>query len=293
LKIVYYTSGNPGTGRIVQGISIYNSFVRKNINTDFIIISSNPLAGIADKFGIKHIEIPLETEDKLSAQNYENSVLYRTLTEIDPDVLLVDRMWYTLYNFIDKLKCRKIFFSIQVHDNFYTIRLKDRTISFKNEQYDRVLAIEPFKSSVPMENINPVIIRNRDEIMSSEKSSEELGLDSSKQVCFVMLNYKEGYFEKLKNKYSYLESADYEMIYTTNLKGGGIFPIVDYFNAADLIIGAAGYTTFWECVYFNKKAILETFPLHFSSMKRRMKECIDYKFNINGADQFTEIIINL
>ncbi len=83
------------------------------------------------------------------------------------------------------------------------------------------------------------------------------------------------------------------MIHTTNIKGGGIFPIVDYFNAIDLIIGAAGYTQFWEVVYFDKEAILETFPLRFSSMKWRLKECSNYSFKENGSDQLVDIMLNI
>jgi len=293
MKIAYYTSGIPGTGRIVQGISIYNALKRKGVKCNYTIVSSTPLARIADTFAIPHIEIPLEDDKALSRDNYSSSFLYKTLIELSPDILIVDRMWFTLYHFIQKLKCVKIFFSIQVDDRFFAINLADEMITFKPEQYDRILAIEPFKCSIAMDQINPIIIRNRDEIYDKKTALLKLGINGLKKVCLIALNYKEGYFERLKTKYSYLESAGYDIIYTTNVKGGGIFPIVDYYNAIDLVVGAAGYTQFWEVIYFQKEAIFETFPLHFSNMKWRLNECQDYSFNENGADQLVNIMLSI
>jgi hypothetical protein len=293
LKIVYYTSGIPGSGRIVQGISIYNAIKRKNIDCDFIILSSTEHARLADLFNIKHIEIPFENETIITKDNYSNSILYKTLTELNPDILLVDRMWFTLFHFIEQLPCKKIFFSIQVHDLFFKIKLPNETLIFSNSQYDKVLAIEPFKSIVNMEIINPIIIRNRDEIYDRNTALAKLGLSEERSVALIALNFKEGYFEKMKNKYSYLEEEGYDVISTTNIKGGGIFPIVDYYNAFDLIACGSGYTQFWEAVYFNKEAIFEAFQMNFTNLTWRVQNCQEYYFEENGADQLVDIIMNL
>ena len=292
MHVVYYTSGIPGIGRIARGIAIRNALVRRGLTWDFTILSGTQLASVADDFEIAHVEIPLEDENDLSEANWPYSVLYKTLTQLEPDTLLVDRMWYTLYHFIDRLPCKKIFFSIQVHDLFFTIHLPESELAFNSAQYDRVMAIEPFASCVPMQQINPVIIRNREEIYDRDTARDRLGLISDKRACLVVLNYKQGYFERLKHKYAYLD-GEYEMVYSTNLKGGGIFPIVDYYNAVDLVICAAGYTQFWEVIYFEKEAILEKYPLHFSSMQRRIEECSDHQFEINGADQLVQIMLDL
>ncbi len=292
MKIVYYTSGTPGTGRIVQGISIHNALSRRGLRCDFVIVSGNPLASLADSFSIAHIEIPLEEEDAFTRHNYSESILYKTLAGLNPDLLIVDRVWFTLYHFIHDMPCKKIFLSIQVRDDFFELELPEETLYFNNAQYDRVLAIEPFKSSVDMDLINPILIRNRNEIYSRDTALEKLGLDGSRPVGLVALNFKEGYFEHLRNKYSYLE-YEYNVVYTTNLKGGGIFPIVDYYNAIDFIVCAAGYTQFWEVIYFRKEAVFETFPMRFTDMEWRVRECLEYSFNENGADQLAEIIANL
>ncbi len=293
MKILYYTSGNPGTGRIVRGMSIFNALKRKGVRNEFVILSNTPHARIADNFNIPHIEIPFEDENILTKNNFQNSILYKTLTKLNPDILIVDRMWYTLYHFIKELPCRKIFISIQVHDRFFSINLPKEKIKFKKDQYDKVLAIEPFKSCVDMDLINPILIRNKNEIYDKETALDKLGLDGTKKVCLVALNYKEGYLEKLIDKYSYLEDEGYDVIYSTNIKGGGIFPIVDYYNAIDLIICAAGYTQFWEVIYFNKETIFETLPMRFTNLRWRIRECQEYYFEENGADQLADIMMNL
>lgn len=293
MNIVYYTSGFPGTGRIVRGIAIYNGLRRKGINFSYTILSNTPLASIADRFNISHLEIPYENERVLTRNNYVNTELFQTLTQLNPDILIVDRMWFTLHHFINELKSRKIFLTLHVDDHFFSMKLPDETLFFKNDQYDKVLAIEPFNSTVTMEMINPIIIRNRDEIYDRETALTELGVSGGKKTCLIALNFKEGFFEKLKDKYSYLEDEGYDMIYTSNLEGGGIFPVVDYFNAIDLVICAAGYNQFWEIIYFNKEAVFENLPLRFSSTRRRINECQEFYFDENGADQLVDIIVQL
>ena len=55
----------------------------------------------------------------------------------------------------------------------------------------------------------------------------------------------------MKKTYSYLEDEGYQMVYSTNYKGG-LFPAVDYFNAFEMLICGAGYNSFWEAVYFDR-----------------------------------------
>ncbi len=294
MKIVYYTSSIAGTGRIIQGVSICMGLRRMGINCEFLILSnaSPDVASIADRLSVSHIEIPPEDSDQLNSRNYGASVLYLTLRELQPDILIVDRLWFSLHHFINRINCLKIFFTIQVSDNFFYIKLPcGSDISFCPEQYSRVFTIEPFNPPFHAEKLAPMIIRNRDEILSRDSALEKLGLNKNgRKYCLTAINYKPGHLELLEEKYSYLENEGYTLVRSTNLGGGGIFPAVDYFNAFDLVICAAGYTQYWETKYFNKKALYETLPLKFSSMDWRIRHCQDCSFQDNGCDQLAEII---
>ena len=145
-----------------------------------------------------------------------------------------------------------------------------------------------------MEQVNPLIIRNRNEILPRNTALNKLGLNGNKEVCFIGVNYKHGYLEKLKEKYSYIkDEGDYDVIYSTNMYGKGIFPIADYYNAIDLLICPATYNHFWESRFFNKKTIFETVPVNFCDLDLRIKECSNYEFKENGADQLADILLNL
>lgn len=144
-----------------------------------------------------------------------------------------------------------------------------------------------------MEQLNPIVIRNRDEILSREEAHRRLGItDNSegKKVCLFAFNGKPGEFEEKQKTYSYLEEEGYRMVYSTNFQGG-LFPAADYFNGADLLISGAGYNAYWEAMYFEKDVIF--IPLHrrFESQRRRVETCSGYRFSENGADQLAREIL--
>lgn len=82
------------------------------------------------------------------------------------------------------------------------------------------------------------------------------------------------------------------MIYSTNYHGG-LFPAADYFNAFDFIVCGAGYNQFWEAIFFNKEAVFEPTATIFEDQARRVRECQEYYFDVNGADQLVELIMGL
>ena len=163
---------------------------------------------------------------------------------------------------------------------------------FRYEDYDRLFAIEPYHSMIPFDEINPIVIRNRDEILPREKAIAKLDLPNHGRNCLYAFNGNPEDFERHKKKYSHIERDGYRMVYSTNYQGG-LFPIVDYFNAFDHIICAASYNQFGEVIYFKKKASFENVPSRFSSSERRIRKFLKYHFDINGADEVVDCILKL
>ncbi len=271
-----------------MAISVGNALNRKGIKCKYTIVHTSPVPQLADEF--HQIKIPLETESELSTKNYHKSVLYKTLTRLKPDVLLVNHQWFMLYNFINDLKCKKIYLSDHAYDNHFKITRPGEDLIFKNDQYDQVLAIEPFKSCIHMESINPLVVRNRNEVFSREEALKRLGLDGSKKVALYGISGHPEDFEKFWDKYSYLEK-EYEVVRLSY--NNFLFPVVDYYNAFDLIVCGGGYNNVWAIVYFHKKAIYEPTKLRFSDHETRIKTSKDFTFDVNGADQLADIIMNL
>ena len=304
MKIVYYTSAMTGSGHIVRGIALYNGLKRVERRiSNYTILSSSPFASLAERVRVQHLEIPFEEEDRLSPSTYRASTLYSTLMDLAPDVLVVDHTWYMFYAFLDKLPFKKVFITRQVAEAGFAIPVDGRSVRFDPELYDLALKIEPFETDIPavdsMEEINPVIIRNRDEILPRSEARSRLGLQQrdDRPVCFFAFNGKPGEFETVRKSYSYLEDEGYRMVYTSNFNDG-LFPLADYFNACDLLICGAGYNAFWEATYFEKEALFVPVPRRFESQEQRLEQGAGYRFDgngawRNGADQLAERILGV
>jgi hypothetical protein len=291
MKILYYTGGMSGSGHIVRGVAMGNALRRKKIECEYAILSGREFADLAS--GFRHIIIPPEESKALSRERFQSSELYRAIRNFDPDVMLVDLYWFPMHFFIDELKCKKLLLCRQIEDRFFKIRLPDQTLVLNPLQYDLIIKTEPFESGISMRGINPVVIRNRDEILSRERALERLGVDSEGPICLLACNGTEGEYETIKNKYSHMEDTGYRMIYSTNYSGRGFFPIVDYYNAIDFIIAGAGYNQFWEIIYFDKEAVFIPQGRKFESQEKRVRECQEHYFTENGADQLVNIVMNM
>ncbi len=298
MRVVYYTSAKTGSGHIVLGLSVYNGLKRAGEDFSFSILTSAAFTDLAERIGVSVRRIPGENEHHLSRSNYKTSALYRTLLDLKPDVLIVDLSWFTLYQFIDELECKKIFLCRQIEDAAFIIPLPEGPLRFEPDHYDRVFAIEPFESSLKMERLNPLIIRNRDEILPREAALHALGGGESEKekegskLCLFAFNGKPGEFEEKRKTYAYLEDEGYTIFYTSNFHGG-LFPAVDYFNAVDLLICGAGYNAFWEAVYFKKDAIFVPVRRRFENQRLRVETCAEFEFTENGADQLAREIFSM
>ncbi len=290
MNIVYYSSMMTGSGHIVQGLSVARALKRNGINADFTILHCGGFGELADRENVSHVELPPENEKQLGADNFKSSALFLKLAALKPDVLLVDLSWYTLRHFIDGFDCLKIFLCRQVSDDAFSIPLPGDPLVFEPKQYDRIIATEPFDSKITMEQINPIVIRNRDEILPRAAALEKLSPGGGSKICLFSVNGKPGEYEEIKKTYSYLEEEGYQIIYTTNFQEG-LFPAVDYFNAVDLLVCGAGYNAFWEAVYFEKETIFYPFKRRFENQRLRVETCSGYRFEENGADQLVRMIV--
>jgi len=237
MRIVFYTSGITGAGRLVLGISIGNALARHGIECKYTIVHTSPVAFLAND--LNNIKIPLENETELSPKNFHKSILYKTLAKLKPDILIVNHTWFMIYNIIEEMKCQKLYLSDYVYDSHFKVPIAEGVLSFKPEQYERLIAIEPFKSPIPMENINPLVMRNRDEILSRDKAIDRLGLDNGRKIALYAYSGNPEDQSDFMDKYQDLEN-NYQVV-KSSVFDKGLFPIVDYYNAFDFIICTGGY----------------------------------------------------
>jgi hypothetical protein len=276
----------------VQGLSIYNAYARQGLQAEFCLLSSSPLAHLADRLGVPHAEIPLEDERQLSQQNWPASKLYQFLASYRPDILLVDLLWLPLYHFIRELPGKKVFLCRQINARYFDIDLPSGDITFRPEDYDLLLATEPWEPPFPMRPINPIIIRNREEILSRREALERLELPEGSPCCLFAFTGAAEDVAGVKQMFAYLGEEGYRMVYGSDYPAG-LFPIMDYYHAFDYLVCGAGYNAFWEAVYLEKPAYFIPRPRHFEDQYRRVAECQEHYFEKNGADQLVELLAGL
>ena len=292
IRILYYTSAVTGTGHLVQGISIYNALSRNYVRGVFCILHNSMTTIPFRRLNIRQISIPFEDECILSHDNYQSSELFSAINFFNPDVLIVDLSWFMLHSFINELHCKKVFLCRQISEKAFSVPLESGRIEFNPEYFDLLIQTEPFDNYFEMKQINPIIIKSRDEILSKVEAQKCLDVNGSNPVCMFALNGSTELLQRTRKTYSYLEEEGYDMVYSANYEGG-LFPVIDYFNAVDLLICGGGYNAFWESVYFQKDAIYVAVPTIFEDQQKRIKECSDYMFEENGADQLVDILMNL
>ena len=290
MKIVYYTSGVTGSGRLVLGLSIKNALLRRGMDTGFVIVHSAPDTRILGQ--TPNFKLPMESAAQTDAGHFENSAVFKLLSSLSPDVLIVDLLWIPVHHLLPTLACKKIFLTRQVADSFFSYSFQGVSLAFDPNRYDKVLAIEPYSCPVTRNYIEPLVIRDKAEILTRNQALERLGLDPKQKHCLYSLNVKQDQASEIENNYSCLKDEGYRFYYSS-LFSGGSFPIVDCFNAFDFIVCGAGYNAFWETIYFGKKAEYKAMPKRFENQQWRVENCLTYRFNKNGADELVEIIMKL
>lgn len=292
MRILFFTGGTTGSGHIVLGLSVAAALKRSGLSHEAYAILSleTPFAILAQRFGIPVITIPAEDGAALDKEHYESSALYSAISAFKPDVLVLDLFWFGLDAFIRELPCRKIILLRQVDPRFFHARFADGEIMFRPSDYDLVLKVEPnFDLPFPSRQIEPIVIRNRDEVLSRDAALADLGLSAGGRNCFFAFNGKSGEGDEAWKSFSYLEREGWNVVRSDNRRGG-LFPAVDWYAAFDLLVCGGGYSAFWEARWFGKEAFFVPFPRQFENQARRVALCSDYEMERNGADELVGIL---
>jgi hypothetical protein len=221
------------------------------------------------------------------------SDLYILLKYLDADILIVDGVWLPLVPILDDFKCKKIILFRQFEEWWFHVTTKKYgDFDFDPTQYDCTLSIEPHFTRDGWHSINPIVVRNHDEVLDRSRARKELGADTNRKICVLAHNGFEGELEKIETELEVFRKK-YQVIVTSNRREKSFFPLADYFNGIDMIIGGAGYNLFYESRFFNIKS--HFFPQERKSENQawRIKTNSNFTFKENGADQLVDIIKDL
>lgn len=294
MRVLFYSGGTRGSGHVVLGLSIAAALKRAALPCEFLVLCpAGPFLSLAARMGVEAKALPEEGADALSPARCRDSALYAAIASFDPDILLVDMSWFALDGFAGDLGCRRVFLSRQVDPRFFRFDLPDRRLAFRPADYDLVVRTEPgFGLPFESRSVEPIVIRNLDEIKDAAAARAELGLAEGEKACLFAFNGNSWEGEEAWKSFSYLAEEGWRVIRSGN-REGGLFPAADWFNAFDLLVCGAGYSAFWEARAFGKEAFFVPFPRRFEDQERRIALCSDYRPTENGADGLARLMGNL
>jgi hypothetical protein len=210
-----------------------------------------------------------------------------------PDLVVVDGVWVLFYPIFNDFPFKKILLIRHVPNKWLSVPLPNgRDIQINPGDYDLAFNVEPNFYIPGFIDLNPLIVKNHDEIYTRQRARQLLEVPEGKKLCVVAHNGLKGELDKLLKKTRDI-SPDYHLYTTTNRKGEGLFPLADYANAIDLLIGSVGYSLFYESIYFNIPARYKIFTRDKEDVRWRLKTNSNYTFTENGADQIIKRIADI
>ena len=293
LRIAFFTFGK-GSGDLVVGISLALAFRRAGIDVQFTAVTNNEFASVADGF-IDHVHVPIEPHLFMVADR--RTRLYRALRRLKPELLIVYGSWVPILPILSEIDCRTVLLMRQVNEPFLHILMQPsgassgRQIDVNPGDYDLALTCEPGFELEGFRSIHPIVIRNRDEILTRDEARRRLAVPDGKKLALIARNGYEGELEELLARRAASARRDeWHEFVTTNKDGGGIFPLADYAAAINLLVSGGGYSTFYETRYLGIPADLAAFPRNAEDIEWRLRTNANYTFDVNGADEFVGMV---
>ena len=288
-RIVHVGFGG-GSGHIVRALSVLFGLRRAGVDCDFQLLCDSDFGVLAEPYcGVSWLKL----QPELHLRDARRGELFLFINELDPDLLIVDGTWAPILPFIGYLRCPKLIIFRYYAAEWFSFRLPGgETVRFDPSTYDAAFSTEPNFSMPGLASIDPLVIRNRSEILPREEARKRLGAQAEQKLIVVAHNGFAGELEKIAAQ-EFGEGAETKVVVSSNAGGEGLFPLCDYAAGIDLLIAGAGYSSFYESAYFK-------IPTRFIPQERRGDEQAwrvarneGFSCDLNGADRLAGIIAGL
>jgi UDP:flavonoid glycosyltransferase YjiC (YdhE family) len=288
-RIVHVGFGG-GSGHIVRALSVLFGLKRAGVDCDFQLLCDSDFGVLAEPYcGVSWLKL----QPELHLRDARRGELFLFINELDPDLLIVDGTWAPILPFIKYLRCPKVIIFRYYAEEWFSFRLPDgEIVSFDPSGYEAAFSTEPNFSRPGLASIDPLVIRNRNEILTRDEARKRLGAEDGKKLIVVAHNGFTGELEKIAAQ-EFGEGTEAKVVMSSNADGEGLFPLCDYAAGIDLLIAGAGYNSFYESAFFK-------IPTRFMPQERRggeqawrVRQNAGYSFDSNGADQLAKEIVGL
>ena len=297
MRAAFFNTGS-GTGGLMAGASVFNGLKRAGLRPEFTAVTD---CEFSDKFtayfGPDFRVRTIRPEPEKLFTDDLNTELYRTLRDINPELIVVYMLWLPVMPILEEFDCPKLLLIRECPERWMHLRTGEHDfIHINTGDYDAALSIEPGFLPDGFSSVPPLVLKNRDELPSKAEAREALEIEEGKKCCIIAQNGRPGEFERILAEGSGTNDiSDYRMIYTTNRNSEALslFPLIDYLPAADFIIAGAGYNLFYECRYLDIPGRFFSFERNAENPQWRIDNNSSCTFTENGSDVIAGIVKTL
>ncbi len=292
-RVVYFTAGTKGAGHLVRGIAIGRALERQGFEGQFHLVSpiAPLLAMAAAAAEVDTIVCPIDVAQVIDKKRYSRSALTRQLTDLAPDLLIVDLFWAPVLHIVPTLGCEAWLLVrscplVWLHGN--------AAIQFNHRDYRRVIGIEPVDHQQVSEHIDPIVICNQDECYSRGELAQRFSVDPDQPITVVSHAGLAGEIESL-GPVEETSGQRKGAVIVSDLHGtDSVFPLAPWLSAADAVYCSAGYNSYWEARWlgYADKTTFTPFRRQIDDPFWRLGECQSYSMRLNGADTLAASIIS-
>jgi hypothetical protein len=284
-----------GGGHIFGGLTLWQTFkiyLKEPFHYYLLTDSVFELPFIDETLEV----IPIVAEPEKMWGRDRETMLYQYLKHIDPDLIIVDNIWFPIKPFLHEFKAKTaIYFWFLPPEWFQTPPLEDGVShAFQPEDYDLPFTIDPNFHLDGCINIPPVINIHDSTIQPPEIIRSVLEIPEGKKLALVAHNGHEGEIEEIL-KHADLDPNEYclRSISSFDDVSKKLFPLSHYMGGIDLAIGGCGYHFFYETKFYDIPTIYIPQPRIGNEQHWRLEKNEDFKGPFNGADILVEKLLAL
>jgi hypothetical protein len=279
MEVVYVTGGTVGAGHLVRGVALARAMARRGGSLtmlgptlDFPVASEVGYEAVA-------IEKPLLADPMRVAE----SALAKRLVALAPDVLIVDLFWALAQEVAPLLGCEAWLLVRAAPDVWLE---GPPGMPFRADRWNRVIGIEPIAAKGAREFVPPIVVSGPDEIVSRAAVAQRFGLESDAPLELVVHAGNAGELGALRDLAPCAHVLDLR-------SPDAPFPAAPWLAAADRVVAAAGYNTFWESkrLGYHARTTFVPFARSIDDQARRLRECADVRVTENGADVVAAMLL--
>lgn len=237
MRLTFFTAGTQGAGHVVRAVALQRALRRAGHDDVELTVVAPPtpflrLVGAAARPTVVDASV-LRDPARAAASD-----VARAIAESAPDVVVIDLFWVPLV-FVP-LPCPAWLLLRSVPPAWL---VGPKEARFDAGRYARVLAIEPAPGLERFEAIDPIVVVDRDERATRSALAARLGVDAREPLQVIARG-------GLDSDGALLDEA-------ATRRGGrwhhldlhnhdAPFPAAPLLAAADAVVAAPGYNTFWE-----------------------------------------------